>query len=89
MYIKYIMKTRSSLRRTQIYLEEDVLQELRKRARREKTTIAALIREALSLMVLKKRKLDWTNDPILKITAIGKSAEGDLSSRHDKYLYPR
>lgn len=89
MYTLYIMKDSSNLRRTQIYLEEDVLVSLRRRAEKEGTTLAALVREALSLYMFDSKKANWDGDPIQRIAGLGRSKRGDLAKNHDRYLYRR
>jgi len=77
----------STLRRTQMYLPEDILRELKRRSAEEKTTIAAIVRSALSEFLGKNREKNWLEDPLWKMVGASSSKEGDLSVNHDKYLY--
>ncbi len=77
----------STLKRTQMYLPEDVLRELKRRAAEEKTTIAGIVRSAVSEFLGKNREKNWLEDPLWKMVGASSSKEGDLSVNHDKYLY--
>jgi len=77
----------SVLKRTQMYLPEDVMVELRNRADEEGTTIASIVREAVSEFLKKGKKKDWVDDPLWNLVGSSRSKDGDLSERHDKYLY--
>lgn len=77
----------STLRRTQMYLPEDILRELKRRSAEEKTTIAAIVRSALSEFLGKNREKNWLEDPLWEMVGASSSKEGDLSVNHDKYLY--
>ncbi len=75
------------LKRTQMYFPEDLLDELRRKAVKEKTTLSHLVRNAV-LELLKKDKLqDWENDPLWSMVSSNQSKDKDLSVNHDKYLY--
>jgi metal-responsive CopG/Arc/MetJ family transcriptional regulator len=75
------------LKRTQMYFPEDLLDELRRKADKEKTTLSHLVRNAV-LELLKKDKLqDWENDPLWSMVGSSQSKDEDLSINHDKYLY--
>ena len=75
------------LKRTQMYFPEDLLDELRRKADKEKTTLSHLVRNAV-LELLKKDKLqDWENDPLWSMVGSSHSKDEDLSINHDKYLY--
>lgn len=75
------------LKRTQMYFPEDLLDELRRKADKEKTTLSHLVRNAV-LELLKKDKLqDWENDPLWSMVSSNQSKDTDLSVNHDKYLY--
>ena len=75
------------LKRTQMYFPEDLLDELRRKAVKEKTTLSHLVRNAV-LELLKKDKLqDWENDPLWSMIGSSQSKDEDLSINHDKYLY--
>ena len=72
--------------RTQIYLPKQLYQRLKRLAERRNTSQAAIVREALE-QHLKQQQAAWENDPIWKIVGAFASREGDLSVRHDDYLY--
>ncbi len=77
----------STLRRTQIYLSEDMLNALKIKAKKEKTSIANIVRKAVSEILKREKMKDWENDPLWNIIGAGSSEDGDLSINHDKYLY--
>ncbi len=77
----------ATLRRTQMYLPEDILLELKRKAGKEKTTIANIVRNAVSDFLKKEKAKDWENDPLWNMVGAGSSQEGDISVNHDKYLY--
>ena len=41
----------------------------------------------LKRVVSVKKKIDYAKDPIWDIVGLGKSKEGDISVKHNKYLY--
>lgn len=75
------------LKRTQIYFPEDMLMELKKRAKEEKTTVANIVRGVVSELLKKKEMKNWVKDPLWNMVGSSSSKEGDLSVNHDKYLY--
>jgi hypothetical protein len=75
------------LKRTQMYFPEDVLNELKTRAEREKTSISYIVRKAVLELVRKDEKRNWENDPLWDMVGASKSREGDLAANHDNYLY--
>lgn len=77
----------SELKRTQMYFPEDVLRELKKRAKENRTTIAEIVRNAVSGFIKQGEKKNWTNDTLWDMVGSSSSREGDLSVGHDKYLY--
>ena len=77
----------ATLKRTQMYIPEDVLIELKKKAGKEKTTIADIVRNAISEFLGKEKAKDWINDPLWKMIGSSSSGDKDLSINHDKYLY--
>jgi hypothetical protein len=76
-------------KRTQLYLSLEQFHALRRIAETEKDSIAAVVRNAISEYLAKRKVVvdkGWENDPINK--AIGSfEAEEDLSVNHDRYLY--
>ena len=77
----------STLKRTQVYFPEDMHNALRRKAKKEKTTIADIVRKAVTEILKREKMKDWENDPLWNIIGAGSSKEGDLSINHDKYLY--
>lgn len=79
---------RCASKRTQMYLPEDIFEEIKFLAKREHKSIAAVIREAILVFLKKKESSNsWEKDSLMKIVGKGKSKEKDLSVNHDKYLY--
>jgi hypothetical protein len=76
-----------TLKRTQMYFPEATLAELRKRASAESTTIAEIVRSAVSDYLRKDTEKNWEEDPLWEMIGSGSSREGDLSVHHDRYLY--
>ncbi|MBI5213141.1 MAG: hypothetical protein HY957_07190 [Nitrospirae bacterium] len=77
----------ATLRRTQMYLPEDILLELKRKSNKEKTTIAHIIRNAVSDFLKREKGKDWEKDSLWNMVGAGSSQEGDISVNHDKYLY--
>lgn len=75
-----------SEKRTQVYFPEKLYREVRKRAKAESKSVAAVVREAVEKH-LKEKEIDWENDPIFKAAGIIKSGVKDLALNHDHYLY--
>ena len=74
--------------RTQIYLPKQLYQRLKRLAERRKVSQAAIVRDALEAHLKQELPASaWENDPIWNIVGAGKSDKGDLSVRHDDYLY--
>lgn len=85
MHILYIMK---GLRRTQIYLEADVLERLRWQAKQRRTTLAALVRKALEEFMREERP-SQEQDSAWGIVGLVRSGYGALAEEHDAFLYPK
>ncbi len=80
----------SNLHRTQIYIEEDQLQQLKLEAGRERLAISELIRRAIRyLLETKTKSINWDGDPLTKAIGKIKLAATDASVNHDHYLYGR
>lgn len=76
-----------TLKRTQMYFPEEIFRELKRKASEEKTTIADIVRGAVSEILKKEKKKNWTEDPLWNMVGASKSKDKDLSVHHDKYLY--
>jgi len=80
----------SNLHRTQIYIEEDQLHQLKLEAERERLAISELIRRAIRyLLETKTKSVDWNGDPLTKAIGKIKLTVTDASVNHDHYLYGR
>ncbi len=78
----------SNLHRTQIYIEEDQIQQLKIEAEREHLAISELIRRAIRyLLETKTRTVNWESDPLTKTIGKVKLAVNNASLDHDHYLY--
>lgn len=79
-------------KRLQLYLSKELFNLALDEAKTRGVSIAAVVREAL-MEYLTKRKRAESEDPIWNILDISRTYEsqspGDLSSRHDDYLYGR
>lgn len=73
-----------SVRRAQIYLDEEVHGQLRERAALEGRSAAAVIREALGLY-LSRRPTD--QDPIRAMAGSLRGLPRDAATEHDRDLY--
>jgi ribosome recycling factor len=76
-----------TLKRTQMYFGEDTLRELKRKAREEKTTVADIVRSAVSELLRKEKAKDWMEDPLWNMVGSSSSKDTNLSVNHDKYLY--
>jgi len=80
----------TALKRTQIYLEEDVLRDLREVADAEGRSVAAIIREAVRAHLATRDDEDWTkDDPFLRMAGAFTGGPADGAENHDRYLYGR
>lgn len=81
----------TTLKRTQMYFPEDMLQQVRQLADSEHTTIAEIVRSAVGEFLSKKntkKAINWDNDPLMKlIEQAPASGVVDASANHDFYLY--
>ncbi len=76
--------------RTQVYLPRDIYEELRKRSESTGITIAEQIRRALKEYLEQEEGVVLReDDPIWNIVGAISTADGDLSTHHDGYLYGR
>lgn len=72
------------MKRTQIYLDEDI--DFRLRAA-EGRSAAALIRDAVRLYLAERGGLQPTADPFLELAGAFEDGSRDASTDHDRYLY--
>jgi DNA polymerase/3'-5' exonuclease PolX len=75
--------------RTQVYLTEDQVRDIKLRAKRENRHEAEVIRELLSEGMKKSasKAQESTGESLLRLAEIGGKGPADLSSRVDDYLY--
>jgi len=74
-------------KRTQLYFPEDLFQEIKEEAEKQKTSIAEIVRLAVKDFIERKKIIDWDKDPIWDLIGKVESKERDLSIKHDSYLY--
>lgn len=78
----------SNLHRTQVYIEEEQMQQLKLEAAREHLAVSELIRRAIQYLLEKKtRSVNWNSDPLSKAVGRIKLGVSDASLDHDHYLY--
>lgn len=78
----------SNLHRSQIYIEESQIYQLKLEAKKEHLTVSELIRRAIDIFLkMREDNVNWKKDPLYK--AIGKIEfiDTDVSVNHDHYLY--
>ena len=90
------------MKRTQVYLPEDLYEEVRRVSYEQKKSIAALVREALAeylavgkakieaITEVEKKELseeELKNHPLYQIIGMCSSGLGDGAENHDYYLY--
>jgi hypothetical protein len=75
--------------KTQIYLPKSLFGNLKKHARKDKKSVAQVIRDAIGAFLEEHAQphVDWKTDPISRSIGMAKGGDRDLSTRHDKYLY--
>lgn len=74
--------------RTQVYLPEELDQDLKLLAKKEEKAVAELIRELLREgLARKKRKRKNAGDTLLDIAKLAGKGPGDLSTNLFDYLY--
>jgi len=78
------------MRRTQLYLDETQRKILARLSRETGKSIGQLVREAVDETYRGKKSAEHPfsgDDPIWRFMGGGRSREGDVSARHDRYLY--
>jgi hypothetical protein len=73
-------------RKVQIYLPEEQYRGVRLLAQGRRITFAHVVREALG-EYLRQNRERWENDPISGHIGFFEGKDGDLSTRHDHYIY--
>lgn len=74
------------MKRTTIFAEDYLLDEVRCLAKKQKTSVATVVREAL-VNYLAVHKQEQTAE--LSFIAIGESGESDVAERHEELLWQR
>ena|GEM_PF-830907 len=78
----------STMVRTQVYIPRDVYEELKRRGKSTGLAMAEQIRQALREYLDREESVVLReDDPIWNIVGAISTDDGDLSIRHDKYLY--
>jgi plasmid stability protein len=75
------------MRRTQIYLDEQVDEQLRQRAAAEGRSAAAVIREALDSYLARSPTTAQGMDPIRAMAGSLRGLPADAAAEHDRDLY--
>lgn len=75
------------MRRTQIYLDERVDEEVRERAAAEGRSAAAVIREALDSYLARTPTVTPGKDPIRAMAGSLRGLPADAAAEHDRDLY--
>ena len=77
--------------RTQVYLTDELYNEIRLKAIKDKKAKAQILRELLEEGIKMKKKKGSAGEALLNIAKLGEKldfkAPGDLSQNIDKYLY--
>ena len=84
------MKTSS--KRTQLYLPAELHEQAVRYAKARGLSLAAVVRIALHESLDRTGRVSkrgYEHDAIWKLVGAGQSQDGDLSARHDQYLYGR
>jgi len=74
-------------KRTQLYFPEELLQKVKEEAEKEGVSMAEVVRVAVMEYLERKKRVDWDKDPVWSLIGRVESDRGDLSSKHDHYLY--
>lgn len=79
----------STLKRTQMYFPEDMLNELKLVATVKKESISEVVREAVAFFLKQKdsQAKNWQSDPLWDMVGTTNSGHHDGSINHDHYLY--
>jgi metal-responsive CopG/Arc/MetJ family transcriptional regulator len=80
------MKSSVAEKRTQVYFPEKLYRDVKRRAKAESKSVAAVVREAVEKH-LEEKEIDWENDPFFKAVGFIKSGVTDMSVNLDYYLY--
>ncbi|HAJ26147.1 MAG TPA: hypothetical protein DCG53_02690 [Syntrophus sp. (in: bacteria)] len=70
-----------------MYFPEDMLMELKSKAKQDHTTVSDIVRKAIKELFRGDKVEEWDKDPLWDMVGKSRSDEGDLSIHHDQYLY--
>ena len=74
--------------RTQVYLQNDLYQEVKLLAKKESKKSAQIVRELLHEGVVRRKKKGTIGEALLDLASVAvKGGPPDLSTNQDKYLY--
>lgn len=71
--------------RTQVYLPDELYQNIKLVAKKEKKSAAQIVRRALERELEEKKQT--VGEAFLELSKIAAKGPKDLSTNHDKYLY--
>lgn len=78
----------SNLHRSQIYIEESQMYQLKLEAKKEQLAVSELIRRAINLFLkMRENEVNWKKDPLCKAVGKIELIDTDVSANHDRYLY--
>ena len=77
----------ATLKRTQMYFPEEMFREMKFLAEQEQSTVAEIVRKAVTEFLGKRAGKVWEDDPLWKMVGATESGVKDLADRHDDYLY--
>lgn len=78
----------NNLHRTQIYIGENQMHQLKLEAGKEHIAVSELIRRAIEFFFkTKEKRVNWERDPLAKAVGKIKLAVSNASVDHDHYLY--
>lgn len=80
------------LKRTQVYLDEDILEVFRLRAKEDGVSLAELLRQLMNKEVKKKKKYadlgrKYLKHPLDGIIGLGNSGDPNASINHDEIYF--
>jgi hypothetical protein len=78
----------AELHRTQLYIHETDMAELRLEAHREHVTVSEIVRKAIHRFLrIERDDITWEHDPLVKTVGQIELTVRDASEKHDEYLY--
>lgn len=77
------------MHRTQISLEKDQYETLRREARRRGVSLSALLRELVGMRYSKPKSARKAGGPLARITGLASGSGEAVGRSHNRYLYGR